>query len=395
MTPPILIRYLQGNAVYPLPNEDHISCLIFIGQALPNSFTANSNGFSGVKLYKSILQVQADGIIASDPLTAMMWYHCDVFFQKAPSAHLYFMISQLPANNNYIAYVQAQTNGKIRQVGVHSNEAYSPSATYLDLHTQAVVLAAQNQPLFMVYESDMYAHFGAATDVGALNMPYLALCAAQDGRGVGSALATTFLQSTGCIGLVLGCMAAAKVNESIGWVQKFNVSRGNNLEFDEPAMADGELVKNNPAKYDDFEQTRHLVLTKYTGSNGTYFRSDANCTYPQATDLHSISRVRTLNKVWRLVNAALLPSVNGPLTKNPATGNLSDSTIAFLEETAYTAILVNMLSYAELSGAEVIIDPVLGFDNTTNKAVVNVAVNLVDIANAEQFNISLSYLTNI
>jgi hypothetical protein len=395
MQQPIIVSYIQGNSVLPLPNEDHISCLIFLGQLLPSGFTANVDGFSDLHLYKSIQQVEADGITEGNAFTALMWYHCDAFFRKAPNAHLYVMISGTPASNNYITYVQTQTNGKIRQVGVHSNELYDIPQTYEDIHTQTGGLAAVNMPLFVVYECDMYGYTDPAIDAGALNYPYLAFCVAQDGANEGNDMFTVFGQSIGCIGLVLGCMAAAKVNESIGWVAKFNASRGNGLEFDEPAIADGTLVKNNVAMFDDFEQTRHLVLTKYTGSDGTYFRTDANCTYPQATDLHSISRVRTVNKVWRLVTAALLPSVNGPLLKNPTTGNLSDSTIAYLEETAYTAIKVNMINYSELSGASVTIDPVLGFDNNTQKSVVNVAINLVDVATAEQFNVSLSYVTNI
>jgi Protein of unknown function (DUF2586) len=399
MQQPIQFQYTRGNGRYAMPNDDHISCMVFVGQALPAGYTPNANGFSDLHQYRNMTQVESAGITQSDPLTAVIWYHCVRFFDFAPGATLYVMVTQSPGNTDYVRYCQTQVNGVLRRVGVHDNRtAYADMTTsgiLQNLSDQTLNLAAENRPCFVVYACDMYGYTGAAVDLRPLNLPYLTVSAAQDGAATGAEMYASLNQSIGCIGAAIGCMAARKVNESIGWVEKFNLSRGAGLEFDVPAIANGVLVHDDETQWADYEQTRHLMMCKYTGINGTYFRSDPNCTYHHLTDLFSISRGETIQKVQRLVNAALLPAVNSPMTKDPSTGFIAPTSVAYLEELAASQLKINMTDRGELSGVKVSINPELGFDASTQKHIVYVLVECVDVANAEQFNVSLSYVTNI
>lgn len=393
---PIIISYQKGAYTVPQSTDDHVSALVFLGQVIPSSFSVNPKGFSEVKKFLNMTQVEAAGITLSYVFTAKIWYHCARFFRNAPGATLYVMVSTTPDDNTYLKYLQSQVEGIIKQVGVSSVQPYNDVAMLSemsDLATSLLDLRLLGTPMAMLYECDMNGYTGAALDAAQLNYPDVCLLASQDGSALGAELSIALGQSVGCVGTALGCTASGQVHQSIGWVERFNINE-NGIENAKPAIANGTLNVDNPDLVDEYISARHVVMVKYTPTTGTHFRIDCTCTDRSVSDIHSLARLRVYNKISRVVTTTLIPKINAPLQKNTS-GNLSDSTVAWLEELVQDSIDTNLLKRGEISASSVTIDPVLGYDPNTQTSMVSVQIEVIDVGSAESFNVSLTYATSI
>ena len=140
--------------------------------------------------------------------------------------------------------------------------------------------------------------------------------------------------SIGCVGVALGCVAEAKVCESIAWVNQFNLTSKHmsdiefgfgNIELNDTgddfiSMLQFEAL--SPAQIDEIEEKGYVFPIKYAGrANGTYFSKDRTCS---DSDYRTIARNRTIDKSRRAIRNALLPYLNSPVLVNPKTGYLAE-----------------------------------------------------------------------
>ncbi len=154
------------------------------------------------------------------------------------------------------------------------------------------------------------------------------------------------------VGAVLGAIALAKVHESIAWVEKFNLSDGNELEV--IRLADG---NDNPtdATLSALNTKRYLVLRKHVGISGSYLNDSHTATAPTG-DFAFIEANRTIQKARREIRKYLLPQLNSPLTVDSDTGKLAPGTIRYFE-TLTSKPLDIMQAAAEFSGYGVFVNP--------------------------------------
>lgn len=170
--------------------------------------------------------------------------------------------------------------------------------------------------------------------------------------------------SIGCVGVALGCVAEAKVCESIAWVNQFNLTSKHmsdiefgfgNIELNDTgddfiSMLQFEAL--SPAQIDEIEEKGYVFPIKYAGrANGTYFSKDRTCS---DSDYRTIARNRTIDKSRRAIRNALLPYLNSPVLVNPKTGYLAE-----IEIKKYQNVVKNILSTmegnSEISGYSVLV----------------------------------------
>ena len=170
--------------------------------------------------------------------------------------------------------------------------------------------------------------------------------------------------SIGCVGTALGCVAEAKVCESIAWVSQFNL---NNKFMANIELGFGDISLNDAgdnfvsmlqfeslaaAQVDEIDNKGYVFLIKYPGkSNGTYFNKDTTCT---TGDYRTIARNRTIDKSRRAIRNALLPYLNSPLTVNPKTGYPAEIEIKKYQNVV-KGVLETMQGNSEISGYSVLV----------------------------------------
>jgi hypothetical protein len=289
---------------------------------------------------------------------AVMKYHIDEFFRLQPKGVLYVGFYAVPTTYDFaeVTLMQSFANGTIRQIGVYKDGAAFATADLTALHTVCLANDAAHKPLSALYAGNMAAitDLTTLTSLGLLSAYKASAIIGQDGGGLGAELYVSYGKSISVLGAALGAVAAAKVNESIAWVNKFNISNG--TECDTLAFANGQAftsIASIDALLSSLHSYRYIFLRKFVGIAGSYF-NDNHTACAVANDYAYINDNRTIDKAIRGIYSSLLPDLNAPLTLN-ADGTLSDTTIASLESDARKP-LDQMVRETEISTYEVLID---------------------------------------
>ena len=278
------------------------------------------------------------------------YFHISEFFRMKPDGSLYVMFADCSKNWNAINLVS-------------------------DINTVAEELANEHRPLSVLLTGNA----SSADSTGAvktIDLKKIPSCigdfprmTALLGQGRSDLLrqmqiANPKHSSIGCVGVALGCVAEAKVCESIAWVNQFNLTSKHmsdiefgfgNIELNDTgddfiSMLQFEAL--SPAQIDEIEEKGYVFPIKYAGrANGTYFSKDRTCS---DSDYRTIARNRTIDKSRRAIRNALLPYLNSPVLVNPKTGYLAE-----IEIKKYQNVVKNILSTmegnSEISGYSVLV----------------------------------------
>lgn len=317
--------------------EDHISALIF-AIAPPALF-----GTAKIKMFNNVSQLATAGILKGIATYGVVYYHAVEFFRIAPGATLYIGF------NTTVQELFSATNGSVKQIGTYIT-TLAEVATW---QTNAAALDALFAPVVIVAGWNAALTPAAATDLNTQNAPNVSVLVSGDGGYDGAALATSLgVGYIPALGAVLGATAKARVHENIGWVAKFNLS--NNLELDTVRLSDG--TNNAPdASLTIFNDKNYLVLRKRIGISGSYI-SDNHTAIISTNDYSKQNDVRVINKVKRVVRAALLPALNSPIDVNAQNGTIAVDSIKYFENLALSP-LNTMEGAQEITDAGVYIDP--------------------------------------
>lgn len=381
----------QGGLSRQLPGQDHISSLIFYA-------TIAVTGFATQKIQEvnQLLDAEALGITnapADDKLIRIMHYHISEFYRINPGAKLFIAIYDEPVGALTFAEIPTVQNfaeGKIRNMGIWSHKPFDVAALTL-IQGFLDTLDTQNKPISDVLFA---ADFKATTTALLVTLrtgivaPKVSGVLGQDGAGVGAALYTEAGYSITAIGAILGAVSKAKVNECIGWVEKFPM---NAVELDVPAFANGDLVKNlTQTTIDGVNDKGYLFLEKYD-SDGQVYINDSHTAVVITSDYAYIESNRTMDKAIRNVRTALLPQMNGPVLVDPQTGKLAPEYVTHIENLGDSA-LEQMQRDGELSGFKTFVDP---DQNVLSTSIVQVAIVNVPIGVSRRFNVNVSYATQV
>lgn len=323
---------------------------------------------------------------SKDLLFGIPYYHINHFFGiQGETGRLFIAFADCSLNWDAIEDMQRAAHGMINQLGVWTEQSLwkqtDPSAeTYsIDLVTglnaKAVALANENAPLSIILSANSAVIEGTEGNSKQVALNKIPTCQINAryvsvllGQGLDTDVTAMHLANenatpVGNIGAALGCLALASVQESIAWVNKFNLIG----YFPDIEMGFGDVTINaegkrtstlkysflNKIQLDNLDDKGYIFLCKYAGlESGVYFSKDQTCS---DGDYRTIARNRTINKSRRAVRNALLPYVNSPLKVDPSTGYLSAAKITAFQNIV-TDILTTMQTNEEISGFSVTID---------------------------------------
>lgn len=336
-----------------------------------------------IKDYGIIERVECeDGVEATKNfMYGIPAYHIAEFFRMSGNidgyGKLYVMFADCSSNWDAIEIMQRAAGGTISQLGIwteqplwkKSEEAYLLNVVKT-VNEKAELLATQNQPLSIVLSASCANTGTNDTEGKKVDLNKIPTCICESSRTsviIGQArneLVSTMQKRNkttntpiGFLGAVMGCLAKANVQESIAWVQQFNLF-GDNFQDIELGFGDLNLTENkfkslnayeslSPVMLDDLDDKGYIFPIKYAGKeNGIYVSKDQTCS---SGDFRTIARNRTINKSRRAVRQALLPYVNSPLLVNPSTGYLAPSKITAFKN-LISDVLNKMKTAQEISG---------------------------------------------
>lgn len=336
---------------------------------------------------------QFSGGVASR--TAIYHYHISEFFRIQPKGVLWVGIFPVPGGSYTFAELVTLINfstGTIRQLGIYKDGSAFATADMTLIQALLLTLETAHKPAISLYAADLSGttDISTLTDLNTLNDYEVQPCIGQDGGAVGALLYLTTGKSITTMGAQLGANALAAVNESIAWVQKFNISNG--VECETLAFANGKPFS-DPSVTDNLltllDQYRYVFLRKFVGKSGSYF-NNGHMACSVSSDYAYGEDNRTIQKAERGIYASLLPAVSGPLQLN-GDGTLSNNTIAYLE-TLTSPNIDQMVRASELSAYGVTIDPT---QNVLSTGKIIVAVQLVQEGVARQIEVPIGYTTSL
>lgn len=335
-----------------LPAEkDYVSAMFVTLADTPSNWVGTLG-----KKYLSVAEAQADGIVAGDADFGLLHYFMSEFFRVAGASELWVVDASdagFTAQNVY-----ALTGGELRQVYWHTEVAYSGIVAQVGTcQTFATAMATLHAPLVIVtnVKDEVSAVNGTLqVTLRAANAPDVSVLIAGDGSGTGAALATSLgVNYVPAAGAVLGAMARARVHENIGWVDRFNLTQG--AELQNVVLSDGADVSAIAGSVLDTLNTNgYLFLRKHAGIAGAYV-NDTHTATVATSDFAYVENNRTIQKAKRLLRTALLPTLNSPLSFT-TNGTLAPDTLTFFE-TLGARPLTRMQNAGELSNFGILIDP--------------------------------------
>ena len=352
----------------------------------------NSNGSStGV----FVLDQPAAATPGTQSLQAIWYYHISEYFRLQPQGQLY--VSFYAVNSAYtfteLTTIQTGTQGIIRQMAVYmGNPSYTHAFTIGDttaINTEIVTNDdGANMPMSVLYSADMVTTYSASLstlpNLNNYNNNKVSIILGQDGAAQGAFLFTTAGYSISCIGAALGAASLANVQEDIGWLAKFNMTNGS--ELNTPALSNGQLIgaPGISANYlTAIDASRYIILLTYVGNSGVFF-NDSHCACALSSDYAYLENNRVIDKADRGLYASILPQLKGPLLLN-ADGTLADTTIAYLTGLAYVP-LDAMVTAGNLSDREVTI-PTAQLIQQTGSLAINVYLEAIGISRNIKVNI--------
>ena len=374
----------------PLASSDHKSGLVFYNDTLPSGFGVSDR----VKTVYSIEQAEALGIAEGDADHGVEWYHIREFFQKQPSGELwlgYFAVPVGTPDFTEVKTLQDTALGELRQIGVYFVESAFTTAQVTALQAVVTTLQSEYKYTSILFGADISAVSDLSTlpDLRALTGPQVSVCIGQDNGAKGLALFTSKGVSITDLGAKLGAVANANVNESISWLEKFNMVTDGS-EFDTVAFANGDDY-NATAKslVNAIDDKGYLFMVKEIGFSGTYNNDSYTCV-TSTNDLATIENNRTIDKAKRLLRFFILPNLGGPLRVN-TDGTLRVDTIGTFKALGEKA-LGQMERNGELSAFEIIIN---ASQNVVSTSKLEMTVKIVPVGVAREIVINIGFTPSL
>lgn len=367
------------------PGEDYISALIMNIGTSPTAWT-NTLG----KKYRSVEEAESDGIIEGDASYGELWYQMREFFRIAGPVELYVINNADSTFSKEAVY--AFTEGKLRQVYYPSESTYATLSSFITtLITFSDYFKDENAPLVIITSvTDAATPVDTSLpDLRGLSAETVAVLISGDGSGKGDELATSLgVNYIPAGGTVLGCLAFARVNENIGWVGKFPLTEGNELQ--DSVVSDGQdFTALNDTILNDLDDKGYMFFRRHNGVDGYYINDTLTAT-DQLSDFFSLENNRTMQKAKRAVRASLLPELQSPLTVTDE-GKLTADTVTYFQTRAESG-LIRMQNDGEISAFNVLIDPdqdVLATDK------VIITIRIVPRGVAREIAVNIGFSANL
>lgn len=375
-------------------NKDKISGVLFFNDNLPSGFSSSNR----VQKVYSLEEAEALGIVEGSANHDVNWYHISEYFRGNPQGELWIGYYAVPTPSYTwaeIATMLVAAGGEIRQLAVCALELTFASSQVTAIQAVWAALGAAYQQVSILFAANLSATtavtgWAALADLRALTARKVSVVISEDGSGAGAALAATKAYSITNIGLCLGNLSKASVEQSIGNPQNFDISDGTEMEI--PALANGDPCGGSTRTISDailagLKDKGYVICRKYEPDiTGTYFER-VPTSVVSTNDFAWIEVNRVVDKAIRGVRTALIPQLNASVLLK-SDGTLRDDTVGYFQDIAQTPI-TQMEADSEISAGQVLIDPdqdVL----TTSTLVISIEIVPVGIAETITVNIGLT-----
>lgn len=351
----------NGNVPKKLEGKDHISGIIYYMPSgeIPVPFE-NQNK---VHLISSLEAAEKLGIkyTLGNQSDDESWHRSNLHYQLSqifrinPGVSLYVGIFPKPADNKFtfteVKRMQNFAGGEIRQLGIWNGTVALTNADLVTLCGVAKQLEAEDAPLSILYVPYIESLSHLQLDFTGIGRERVTVVAGQDS---GNKYAASLYSEAGDetvsgLGIVLGLVSKAKVNESISWVGKFPTG------VTKPAFGDGTLYCDTDWAIIELLDRRRFVFFRTYGLSDSFVNDSHNMDMP-TSDYCTIELVRTMDKAVRGIRTYILPELGAPLDLDPETGKLAPELVKHLETVANYQ-MADMTKAGELSGWKVSIDP--------------------------------------
>lgn len=334
-------------------NQDGVTGLLMYMPAESKAAISSAEGTawsdSPIARFGSAGDVEKSGLKSTgDWYGKVLLMHLRKLYQQNPNAQVYVGLYADEAHSSYnqISTMQREAEGDIRVIGVWEG-GEKPTATIVKaLQAEADKLESEQMPLSVIWScGGTLSELKAATlrQAGQKNVSIVVGQDADD--GLWDAEENETGASTGMIGLVLGMVSKAPVNESISWVERYPSGVAT------PCLADGTKMRElSTADKQKLDANGFVFLTTYPGIEGSYV-SDTHTMDVETSDYAHLEDERTMDKAVRGVYASMVKALGGKVYANED-GSLREDSRAIIEVKA-TAPIEQMERNGELSGYKV------------------------------------------
>jgi hypothetical protein len=373
-------------------NYDKISGILFFNDTVPSGFSSTA-----VQKVYSLAEAETLGLAEGSSSSGVEWYHVSEFFRANPDGELwigYFAVPVSTYDFTEIATMVRAANGEIRQLGVYANGLTFASTQCTTIQSVIDGLEDAYKQFSVIYAPNTAAitavtGWAGVTDLRTLTAKKVSVIIAEDGSGAGAALAASKSYSITALGLCLGMISRAGVEQSIGNPANFNLSDGTEMEI--PALANGDLVSVlTSSALGGLKDKGYIVARKYTPDiSGTYFERVPTAII-STSDYAFIENVRTVDKAIRGVRTSYTPYLNSNVYLK-SDGKLRDDSVGFFEDLGNT-VLEQMLANGEISAGEVLVDPTQDILGTSQLVV---TIKIVPVGIAEEIIVNIGLTTSL
>lgn len=342
---------------------------------------------------KQIFSVQEAEDLGITSLTYPIYHYIiSEFYRMNPNAEWwagFYAASDGTSGLTYNEVVELQllTGGRLKLIGIYSNEDLSTSMVQL-LHLKGEELWDIQMPAHIFLTANIVGITPPDLSVDGFNCYNVTVQTDQSGDGVGKTLFNANNKTIGALGALLGSVSRIPVSTAVTYVGQFSDLNG--TELDVIATGDGTPYDSlSLGQINAISNKRYLILMKHTGYSGTYWGKDY--TSAGSGDFDNIRNNRTINKVLRVVKAALTEKIGSPTLVDPATGNIAEIAAASLESIGRVP-LDAMRAASEISGGKVFIDR---NQKPNSSDAINVQIDVVPVGAAMNIKVTLSLKASI
>lgn len=376
--------------------DDHIGMIIGVPATAAAIATAISNEGKGIVI-KAAYDVEKIGINASfDVNHSVNTYNQIVeFFRLAPTATLYLFNSE--KKEDLVSWINQ--NKEIKGLGLNKDYSALEDVAVItqlkkDIKEHQLIVndfAKENRLIdFIAIGADGLKDY--STNLFELEAPHVSVfvsCEQSDKKV--------------SMGSVLGMLGIRKISENLGSVDVENKPRDKRGRGDYPLtdnlldrwlnsyLPDGRSIqKLDKSELNALIANGYITAASYEGYPGYFLENSYTCV-DRGSDFAQIENNRVWNKAARIIRATLLPRVKSKVKKDPTTGYIANTTVAYWE-TLLNKALNQLVIDDDISGFDVYID---------NKQVVNstepvkIKARIVADGIVHEFEVALGLTNNL
>lgn len=319
---------------------------------------------------------------------AHLHYQISEYFRIQPQGQIWVQsVNSASADYNELYTMQNVANGTIRQFAVVEKNTFATSMV-TTIQTKVNLIDSEYKYTSVLLGADFSSLNYTTLPSLSLSSNKVSVVLGADGGNIGNNIRQATGKSVTAVGACLGAVSLSKVSDCIGWISKFNMGAGK--ELDTLKLATGDLLTSiSLSAMNALNNLGYLFLRKHQGLSGSYW-VDSNTCIVASSDYAKIENNRTIDKSIRVVRTALLPELNSPIVLN-ADGTIKEVTTSYLEGLASTA-LDELVRNVEISAYEVVIDP---NQNVLSTSQIVVSISIVPIGVARQIVVNIGFVLSI